>query len=104
MAKPPKPIGLFCVGCRGVRPHLIEVRIEGEQARRVAVCQVCESESEAPGISCRKCGATRFKTVFTRPRSPGVVMRDRQCARCKARWKEITRVARGQADPDPVKV
>lgn len=46
----------------------------------------------APGILCPSCGHAKHKTIYTRPRDGGRVIRRRECRRCGQRFVTTERV------------
>ena len=51
------------------------------------------------GLRCPKCGHTRFRVLYTRPRTDGKLVRRRECLACGARITTAERILGGREPP-----
>ena len=82
----------FCETCCGWRPHTIDREMDHDgNISRVKVCHVCESKGPLPGIHCRKCGESSFRSLFIRHPRFKLSIRTLQCRYCRTRKRVAVR-------------
>ena len=63
------------------------------QSRKYYDQRIVPGQEPGKGLVCRRCGCRHFRTVYTRRRAGGTILRRRECRHCGLRITTIEREA-----------